>query len=300
MYRYTSFGLCIRSDIELPELRVLGMEENTDLTITFKTIPSELPDDSYRGKNFQISPSQVLIRIEQVASYLVRNGREICISPAPCAEMALVRLFLLGPVIGIALHQRGFLVLHGSSVQWNNQAIIFAGTSGSGKSTIAGALIQRGFPFLADDLCPLHIEDNNIPLLLPSIPQLKLMEEVLAELDISPEAASRLSSVTDKYGISFVEKISSEPLPVRLIFILQPEPTSKDIRIEQLAGIKKFHALKENTYRFPLLQYMNLTAKHFGLVASMANNVTVYRITRNARIPVEKTAVAITEFLSLL
>jgi len=299
MYHYTTFGLRIRSDIELPELGEPGREEKPDLTITFRPIPGELPEALYRGKSFQISPSQVLIRIEQVAGYLVRNGREIIIDPSHTAEMDLVRVFLLGPVIGIALHQQGFLVLHGSSVLWNHQAIIFAGASGSGKSTIAGALIRRGFPFLADDLCPLRME-NNMPLLLPSIPQLKLMEDVLPELDFSPESAVRLSSVTAKYGISFAEKISAEPLPVRMIFILQSEPTEKDIRMEQLSGVEKFHALKDNTYRFPLLHYMNLTTRHFGLVTSVAKQITVYRIIRNTGISVEKTAATVTEFLSRL
>lgn len=300
MYYYTTFGLHIRSEIELPELGEPGREENPDLTISFKAIPDEIPDALYRGKNFKISPSQVLIRIEQVAQYLVRKGREIDIAPCSSVEMALVRVFLLGPVIGIALHQIGFLVLHGSSVRWNNQAIIFSGASGSGKSTIAGALISRGSPFLADDLCPLRMGNTGIPLLFPSIPQLKLMEDALPELDFSLTSAVRLSSITDKYGISFAEKIPSEPLPVRLVFILQSEPAEKDIRIEPLSGIEKFHALKDNTYRFPLLHYMNLSKKHFDLATSLAKQVAVYRIIRNTGIPIETMADALTTFLSRL
>lgn len=300
MYHYSTFGLRIRSDIELPELGEPGKEENPDLTITLKPVPEKLPDALYQGKSFQISPSQVLIRIEQVARYLVSDGREICAEPSPDAEIALVRLFLLGPVIGIALHQKGFLVLHGSSILLENQAIIFAGTSGSGKSTIAGALIRKGFPFLADDLCPLRMELSGNFFLLPSIPQLKLMEDALPDLEFFAESAVRLSSVTAKYGVSFTEKIQAEPLPVKLIFILQPEPAEKEIRIEHLAGIEKFHALKDNTYRFPLLHYMNLTESHFKQVTSLAKKVSVYRIIRNPRIPIDTTADAVTVFISRL
>src|SRR3989454_2089338 len=45
-----------------------------------------------------------------------REGREIVVEPAPGVDAGTLRLFLLGPVRAVLLHQRGFLVLHASAV----------------------------------------------------------------------------------------------------------------------------------------------------------------------------------------
>jgi len=47
------------------------------------------------------------------------------VEPEPGAEEAILRLYLLGPVLGILLHQRGFLVLHASVVSMAGAAVVF-------------------------------------------------------------------------------------------------------------------------------------------------------------------------------
>lgn len=57
----------------------------------------------------------------------------------------------VAPAIAEVLRASGYLPLHASSVVANGRAYVFAGKSGSGKSTIAAALLDRGCEFLADD-----------------------------------------------------------------------------------------------------------------------------------------------------
>lgn len=298
MHYYTTFGIHIGSELELPELGRPGKKTIPDLTIRFQQIPEQITDALYKGRKIQIGSTEVLIRIDHVAGYLIREGKEICITPDTKAEPALIRVFLLGPVIGIALHQRGFLVLHGSSVEWNNHAVIFAGASGSGKSSVAAALVQKGFLFLADDLCPLQIEKTSKPVLLPSIPQLKLMEDTLLDIDFSPASIARLASYIPKFGVSVSNHATRNPSPVNLIFILMPETNKERISIEEVSGFSKFTLLRDNTYRFPYLRYMNLATRHFDQISSLANQVKVFRLERSFNMPIETTADAIVNFLA--
>lgn len=47
-------------------------------------------------------------------------------------------------------------VLHASAVSFENEAIIFAGECGAGKSTLVAGLQHLGFSYLSDDVCPLE------------------------------------------------------------------------------------------------------------------------------------------------
>ena len=51
---------------------------------------------------------------------------------------------------------------HGSTITDGNNAIIFIGNSGKGKSTLCALLAQHGFQLLADDVSPMLSEDMNI------------------------------------------------------------------------------------------------------------------------------------------
>lgn len=81
---------------------------------------------------------------------------------------------LLGPVLLLALAQRGIFCLHAGAVAAGARAVAFAGASGAGKSTLAAALARRPpFRRLADDLLPVALEAGGA-VALPHFPQLKL------------------------------------------------------------------------------------------------------------------------------
>ena len=54
--------------------------------------------------------------------------------------------------MALLLYQRGFLVLHGSSIKINNGAIAFLGYRGNGKSTTAINLYKKNYPIVTDDI----------------------------------------------------------------------------------------------------------------------------------------------------
>ena len=57
------------------------------------------------------------------------------------------------------------MVIHGGIILINGMGVIITGHMGAGKSTLISGLIDKGYPFLADDVSVLTVYDDKIILL---------------------------------------------------------------------------------------------------------------------------------------
>lgn len=276
-HHYTAFGLCIASEIACPEL-LPGTEAPPDLTICWGIVPRELEKPQVRGKNYQIAGGQLLLDIEKVARYLVREGCDITIEPYPNASDGALRVFLLGSAFGALLYQRGSWPLHGSAIATERGAVLFVGASGNGKSTLAGVFHQRGFQVLADDVCAITVNDGGVALLWPAYPRLKLQADAAAALGSGPDELDGCRNTFDKYELR-LKRFSLDPVPVRAVYALHAAPQG-EIGLELLKGFEIFQELTTNTYRLHFLSGMQLTQQHFQQVQTLARQARVVRVTR--------------------
>ena len=150
---YRISGLSVSSEIELPGLIASVAERVPQVSIRRGPVPENLPDCRASGPTWQVADKQFLLRIPDIARFLLNDGREIVVAPESDEGAADIPIFILGTVFGILLHQREQIVLHASAVRVNGKAVLFCGSSGAGKSTLAAALSQRGYPLVNDDFC---------------------------------------------------------------------------------------------------------------------------------------------------
>ena len=99
------------------------------------------------------------------------------------ADDAFARQCVLGPGLGVLLHRRGLLVLHGSAVDVGGRAVVLVGHKGAGKSTTAAALVARGHRLLTDDLVALDAGGA----VLPGPTQMKLWAASSSALGVETE-----------------------------------------------------------------------------------------------------------------
>ena len=112
---YRAYGLTIESELELPEL----IEDNgvPEVSVRFGTAP-EMPDANIgRNQRVRATKDELLLMVEDVATYYVEGGNRIIVEPIATGDEAAIRLFLLGSAFGALLQQRGYYVLHGSAVE---------------------------------------------------------------------------------------------------------------------------------------------------------------------------------------
>ena len=146
------------------------------------------------------------------------GGCDIIIDASSEANPRLIRLYLLGPILAPALHQRGLLVLHASAIRIDGQAIAFVGDKGMGKSTMAAAFRARGYSLVADDLVAIDIS-GDVPMAYPGFPQLKLFPGSAALLDPRPGELPKVHPELDKRSCRSDEGFRTDRLPLREIHV---------------------------------------------------------------------------------
>jgi len=129
---YRISGLSVASEIDLPGLIAGVPERAPQVTIRRGEVPESLPQPTASGPTWQIAGKQFLLRIPDIARFLLNDGREIVVAPESEAAAADLPIFTLGSAFGILLHQREQIVVHASAVRVGDKAVLFCGQSGAG------------------------------------------------------------------------------------------------------------------------------------------------------------------------
>jgi molybdopterin-guanine dinucleotide biosynthesis protein len=276
-FKYRAFGLNIHSDFEIAEMYPAHFDRQ-DVTVVMAETPDAIENPSRQGVRFQLTDTEFLLNVDDVARYYVTDGSAISVEKRNGSSMQEVRLFLLGVVFGALLHQRGLVPFHGSTLKGEGgTSFMVCGRSGIGKSTLTAHLVQNGYALLSDDVSVVRPEEGKV-MVQPSFPFIKLWKDVMEHVDFSLEEGNRLREPLEKYGYRMDQAFHSEPVPVRHVFVLNVH-NQEEYKTEELKGIDKFNALKNQTFRFQFVTDKN-RPRHFTVLNQMAQSVKVFRITR--------------------
>ncbi len=276
-FLYHIFGLQVTSEIECPEL--LPGKGKPDVVVRFGAVPEELENPRFKGVRFQAAPGTLLLWVDNLVRILILDGTTIILDPAPEADEESLRVFLLGSAFGALLHQRGILPFHGNAIHTSKGAFIFSGASGAGKSTIAAALLKKGYPLIADDICAIHLNSNQIPEVLPGFPRLKLWEDSLQQLEEDPAQFLPVRPQLKKYNYPVHHKFTAQPVTVAAIFILSTT-NKNEFSFRSASGLEKFNLVKNNTYRQMYMEGLDTLQQHFKLASILGNKVPIHLVTR--------------------
>jgi hypothetical protein len=269
--RYRVNGLVIESPFALPELRRTETKADVELRVgAGKCVPAEAGSAETW---MRAGETDAHLYWRDVGTFVVRGGREVVVNPAATVEPAVIRLFLLGPVLAVLLRQRGLLVLHAAAVELNGGAVVFLGGSGWGKSTLAAALHQRGHALVTDDVAAVDVRAAG-PLVLSGVPQLKLWPDAIAAVGDSVDALPRLYPSLDKRARRVARAGATEPILLQQIYALA---TGNDQRTDRLPPREALVELLRHSFGARTLQAVR-TAEHFRHCAHVAARIPVARL----------------------
>ncbi len=279
MHFYQVSGLSVASEIELPGLITAAAGQPPEVTIRRGPVPDALPGATALGPTWQIAGKQFLMRIPDIARFLLKNGNEIVVAAENDAKAGDIPIFILGTVFGILLHQREQIVLHASAVRVNDRAVLFCGASGAGKSTIAAALAQRGYPLVTEDVCTLTLGDSGAPLVHPDGRQLKLWAQAIDRLDLAQQRGERVRASLEKFYVEPREAFT-EPLPLGAVYALREARPPHAPGIERPNVVDAALLLRRNAYRPLLVRRMDQKASYFHAATTIANVAGIFYLTR--------------------
>ena len=285
MYCYSAYGLCIASPIELPELSAdrsaaahdgAAGASNDRVVIELGRVPLNEEQNSDRILVWA-SPGDACLHYRGVATFHLINGSRVVVDAHTEADPHVLRLFLLGPVMALLLHQRKMLVLHASAVVVNGEVVAFAGDKGEGKSTLAGAMTAAGYHLFSDDVLAINLRESDRIIAYPGFPQLKLMPDSAEQIGLAANDLPRIHPDYEKRAARMDGVYAPDPLPVNRIYILQ---TADEEAIEPLSPQSRLVELVRHSYLAPLLETTGESADHFRQVVLLANRIEIVALKR--------------------
>ena len=271
---YFAFNLKIKSDLKLD--RAQPIEDCFPDVQIYKSNAAYNESLGFQQASFWSGDSKFFsVYVPNIAYFKIVDGNTILYHPDSTNDYDSIALFILGTCMGALLSQRKKLVLHANAIKVGDHAVLFSGPSGIGKSTLAAAFSNLGYPVLADDLAVID-ENNQVS---PSYPFIKLWQDTSDKMGITTTELRRVRPQIEKFELPVHHSFYQEPLPVKSVFFLNTH--NKDtFEIEEITGFGKIPFLKNNTYRINHIEAMGLLGHHLKASSHLANHSSLYKISR--------------------
>ena len=246
---HRAYGLRIRSAVALPfDPLPEPSASEPDVTVRLGAVPETLPGGPATRSPFsldwQARPGAFLMQVKGVARYLVAGGRDVLVEPLGADAGGVSDFFPSTPFTAL-LQQRGVATLHAAAVATGAGAVLLLGRSSIGKSSLAAALVERGWALLADDVTGVVPDAGGRPVALPGFSRQRLCAHVLDEMGWRGRARSRVRDGAEKYWTP-AQRACAAPLPVRAAFVLAVADRP-EVGIESVPPNLAFRVLRHNT-----------------------------------------------------
>jgi hypothetical protein len=278
MNSYSAYGLGIRSEIRLPELIVSN--DNKEFGVQLRKLENNNLPTIYSQPYLEINPNEIILSIEEVGSFEIREGSIINVSPAPYVEDALLSRYVIGTVMALLLYQRGLLVLHASSININGAAVAFLGNPGSGKSSIAAALHKNGHEIITDDVSAIDFNGDKYRV-FPGYPQIKLSDDVARSLGYDINSSIKLDRQEEKRGYRVNSGLNEAPVELQQIYILTKASSQG---IERITHNEALIEIIRHSY--PTRFAHSEDPEHFLKCVNLVNTIPLYRLNRSSSLQV--------------
>ncbi|MDO5291866.1 MAG: hypothetical protein Q4F05_03855 [bacterium] len=245
MYQYNLYGQNISSSLEFPQLIINSENNNFDIVILEGEIPSKILKKA-EEKYYEIDKIQSWFQ-NDTGIFYVSKGREIHYQLKENANLQYARTYILGYAISMLLLQRNILTIHCSAIANNEGAVLIAGESGAGKSTITTSFLNKGYKLLADDIAAVTVDEEGKVLAYPAFPYQKLCRDGVKREKININGLLCIDEEKDKFLVPRGEQFINQPMIVKAMVILGVNDGA-GISVDEEVGVNKLFAIRENLF----------------------------------------------------
>ena len=243
----------------------------------------------------QINQNEFALEVEGVAWFYAKKGNYIEICPYENYNQHTLELYLNGSIYGAILHQRMILPLHGSSFSYNGNGIMVCGESGVGKSSITASFSLNEAVFLTDDITPV-LFNNNRPLIWAMSDRIKLWADSLEQLKQEKKGLHQIDAETEKFFFP-ISPDKGETHTLHQVFLLAIHD-QLEVKFQEITGIEKFTALRNEIYRWEYLLGMpECEPAYFNQITCISKEISVIKVLRPKNIEIEQFYFCLQEFI---
>ena len=204
------------------------------------------------------------------------DGREIWYRPLFGASDEALIDYVLGTVLSFSLVARGGEPLHAATVMVGGRAVGFLGDCGTGKSTLASAMLAGGYPLLTDDLLSLTNGGRGY-VAHPGPTRIKLFPRVARAL-LARNDGSAMNLGTRKRVLSLAPQFASRrPAPLAALYVLKASAPRSAVRIERLTPAEALIEVVRGAFNL-LRTDRDRLERQFAFATALAAAVPVRRL----------------------
>ena len=273
----------VDADLDLDEAAAPWLRPGcADVVIRRGAVPESLPEAEHGGRFWSAAQGRFLVNGPQGLRILVEGGERIRYE-APGLVADEVQPFLQGSAWAALAYQRSLLCLHASAVVCADGVHAFTGASRDGKSTLAGALSMRGYPFFSDDVLTLAA---------------RFGDEVRCcshqDMKLHPDAMALLGARIQRPLYRKVEDGKAYALPrqrwphvsasLRALYVLKREQRRAleqgPCTVERLSGVQALNALLRAVFRPKFAAAILGRDQLFQQLVALQPQISVFRFHR--------------------
>lgn len=273
-HRSLIYGLKVAAPFALPGPSYEGLPE---VSITEQTCPEWLENALQVSTHLQVNSNACLTRIPTMGSVLIQRDGRITLDCPPGIPNEWKLTLALGSGLGTYLHLIGRIPLHGMAWIVNGNATLVLGRSGTGKSTLAAAMLRCGHQLLSDDVIPVSHTPGESAVAYPAHPRFKLSPALLDALDVDIKPLPKVLPSSEKLAWTIPSSaFHSRPAPIsRCIILLPTRSSAAQITLQALTGVNALQRLKRQVYRPQLVSAFGHQNQLFALAHQLATQSTI-------------------------
>jgi len=256
-------------------------------------VPYRLPDALVRQPLIEVSADRAVLRLPGAGRMLVTT-HDIVGAPAPGRGHGALAP-LADPALALQWLLRGVPTVRAASVASNGRGVLLSGTGPVGTSTIAAALVQRGWQMLGDAVAPVIVADGTISV-VPTTDTLGLWPDALEALGLDAELGHSIRPGVGKRAVTAGELVALGtppddspaddvaavlgPLPVPVDMVVLVRQSNHDpLGAGAYGGFKAFTAVGRSSWHHAIALALHGSTGHFAWSLALATGARIVRVT---------------------
>jgi len=273
---YSAYGLSIKSEIPIPEFRAI--DAGHDIQIQLENIEYQSRLAISEQPYWRINRQEAVLSFENVGTFHIINGQEIAVIPDSSVDDQVIRQYIIGTMLAILLYQRGYLVLHASSVLVGDAAIAFLGIPGSGKSSIAAALNKLGYDVITDDVAVIDTRLNP-PIIFSGHHQIRIGPKTVKVLGYDQADENQFIDAFEKYNLRISNQLPERPVPLFQLYTLTEGQETVIQRVPMQSAV-----IELVLHSIPTRWNLPEDKQHFSQCVDLVKRVPLFALQRNSKV----------------